>query len=109
MNDMCDINHFVVVVPIPNKTAATIAEHFMKHVFLKFGIYYLVILDDVIPFKCVLSAMCKELIINYDILAKINYKGLLVEKFHRLINETITIIVEDRGKNDDFVAAGSKV
>ena len=50
--------------------------------------------------------MCKALHINYNILAKRNHKGLLVEKFHRFINKAIAIATEDRNTNDVFVAAG---
>ena len=40
MNVMCDMNQFVIVVPVPNKIEATLAEHFMQHVLLnlEFGI-----------------------------------------------------------------------
>ena len=48
--------------------------------------------------------MCKTLNINYGILAKRNYKERLVEKFHRFINNTITIAVEDNIMNDVSVA-----
>ena len=43
--------------------------------------------------------------INYNILAKRNSKGLLVKKFHRFINKSITILAEDRDTNNTFVAA----
>ena len=88
MNVMCDMTQFAVVVRV------------------KFGVCHLVILDDGSPFKGVFSAICKALRINYEILAKRNHKGLLVEKFHRFLNKVITIAAEDRGTNDIFVAAG---
>ena len=49
--------------------------------------------------------MCKVLNINFSILAKINYKGVLVEKFHRFIKKSITMAAKDRGTNDVFVSA----
>ena len=102
---MCDMTQCVVVVPVPNEVASTLAENFMQHVLLKFDICHLVISDDGSPFKYVFSAMCKALSINYDILAKRNYKGLLVEKLYRFLNKAITIAAEDRRTNDVFVAA----
>ena len=105
MNVMCGMTQFVIAVPVPNETAATLTEHFIQHVLLKFGICHLVILDDGNPFKGVFAAICKALNINYDILAKRNHKGLLVEKFHRFINKAIIIVAEDRRTNDIFVAA----
>ena len=71
----------VVVVPVSNETSATLTDYSMQHVILKFGIYHLVILDDDSPFKDVFSTICKALNINFDILAKINHKGLLSNNF----------------------------
>ena len=50
--------------------------------------------------------MCKVLNISFDILAKINHKGLLVEKIHRLIVKSITITAEDRETNFVFFTVG---
>ena len=36
MNIMCDITQFIIVVPAPNETAATLAEYFIQHVLLNF-------------------------------------------------------------------------
>ena len=93
-----------VVVPVPNVISENLVDHFMQHVLLKFGIYHLVILDDSSPFKGVFSATCKTLNINFDILSKINHKGLLVGKSHRFMNKSIMIAVEDRETNDVFLA-----
>ena len=87
MNVTYDMTQFVVVVPVPNKLAYTLAEHFMYHALLQFGIYHLVILDYSSPFKDVFLTMCKALKINYDILAKRKHKGLLVDKFNRFVNK----------------------
>ena len=62
-------------------------------------------MNDGSLFTGVFSEMCKTLNINYNILAKRNSKGLLVEKFHRFINKSITILAEDRDTNNTFVAA----
>ena len=96
MNVIRDMTQFVIVVPLPNETTSTLAEYFMPHIILKFGICHLNILDNGSPFKDVFSTMCKALNIKYDILAKRNHKGFLVEKIHRVLNKTITIAVEDR-------------
>ena len=34
MNVMCDMIQFVIVVPVPNETASTIAEYFIKNILL---------------------------------------------------------------------------
>ena len=69
------------------------------------GIYHLVILDDDSTFKGVFFVICKALHIKFDIFAKINHNGTLVENNRVFINTSITIVAEDRGTNGDFVAA----
>ena len=50
--------------------------------------------------------MCDALNLNYDVIAKLNHKGLTVEHFHPFLNKSITISAEDRGTNDIFVPTG---
>ena len=61
MNVMCDTSQFVIVLLVPNEILATLVDHFMQHVLLKFGISYLVILDYGSPSKDVFSEMYKVL------------------------------------------------
>ena len=107
MNAMCDLSQFVVVVPVPDESSATLADHFFQHVLLKFGLYHLVVLDDGNPFKGAFVAMCQSFKINNDILDKRIHKELSVEHFHRFLNKTTTIAMEDQQNNDVFVPAGT--
>ena len=106
MNIMCNMIQCVVVVPVLNGSSATLAFYFMQHIFMKFGLCHLVDLDDGSPFKGAFIVMCDTLNLNYDVLAKLNHKGLTVEHFHRFINKSVTIATEDCGTNDIFVPAG---
>ena len=72
---------------------------------MKFGLCYLVVLDDGNPFKGAFVTMCKGLKLNNVILAKRNHKGLSVEHFHRFLNKPTTIAIEDRQRKDVFVPA----
>ena len=58
MNTMYNMTQFVVVVPVPDETSATLASYFMQHVLLKFGMCHLVVIDDNTPFKKTFVAMC---------------------------------------------------
>ena len=69
MNSMCDMIQFVIVVHVSDESSATLANYFMQHVLMKFGLYHLVVLDDGTPFKGTFIAMCQALNLNYDILA----------------------------------------
>ena len=106
MNAMCDIGEFVVVVPVPDESSATLASYFMQHVLMKFCLCHLVVLDDGSPLKGAFIAMCNALNLNYDVLAKRNHKGLTVKNVHRFLNKSVTIAAEDRGTDDIFVPAG---
>ena len=105
MNTMCDMDQFVVVVPVPDKTSASLASYLMQHVLLKFGMCHLVVIDDGTPFMENVVAMCQALNLNYDVLAKGNHEGLSVEHFHRFLNKSVTIAAEERGTNDIFIPA----
>ena len=105
MNTMCDMDQFVVVVPVPDKTSASLASYFMQHVLLKFGMCHLVVIDYGTPFMEDFVAMCQALNLNYDVLAKGNHKGLSVEHFHRFLNKSVTIAAEECGTNDIFFPA----
>ena len=97
---------FVVVVPVPNESSATLVSFFMQYVLIKFGLFHLVVLDDGSPFKGAFIAMYYALNLNYDVLAKRNRKGLTVEYFHRFLNKSITIAAEVCGTNDISVPVG---
>ena len=95
MNDMCDMCQFVVVVPVPGETSATLASYFMQHALLKFGLCHLVVLDDGNHFNETFISMCEALNLNHNVLMKRNNKGLTVEHFHRFLNKSITIASEN--------------
>ena len=60
MNVMCDMTQFVIVAPVPNEIATTLAEYFMQHVLLKFDICHLIILDNSSLFKGVFPQCVKH-------------------------------------------------
>ena len=105
MNTMRDMAQFVVIVPVLDEISSTLASNFMQHVLSKFGMCYLAIIVDGIPFKGVFVAICQALNLNYDVLAKRNHKGLSVEHFHRFLNKSVTIVEEERGTTDIFAPA----
>ena len=69
LNCMCDLTQFVVVVPVPGMTALIIAKYFMQEVLLKFGLCYLVVMDDGTPFKGFFLLACDAFQIKYECVA----------------------------------------
>ena len=106
MNVMCDMSQFVIVVPVPDKSSATLGSYLIQYVLMKFGLCHLVMLDDGNPFKGDLIAMCQALNLNYDMLTKLNHTGLSVEHFHHSLNKNVTIVAEERGITNIFIPAG---
>ena len=105
INAMRNMSQFVVVVLVADEYSETLANYFFQHGLMKFGLCYLVVLDDDTSFKDTFVAMCKVLKLNYDILAKRNHTGLSVEHFHRFLNKAATIAMADRQSNNVFVPA----
>ena len=57
---MCDMSPFVVAIPVPDESSATLAPCFMQHGLMKFCLCHLVALDDGTPSKD-LSLSCAKL------------------------------------------------
>ena len=73
---------------------------------MTFGMCYYAVLDYGTPIKGSFIAICQSLNLNYNVLAKRNYKGLSVEHFRLFFNKSVTIAAEDHGINDIFVPTG---
>ena len=61
---------------------------------MKIGLCHLVVLNDGTSFKVAFVAIRKVLKLNYNILAKRNYKGLSMEHSHRFLIKATTIAME---------------
>ena len=46
MKITCDMNQFLVVIPVPDESSATLASYSVQHFLLKFDLCNLVVLDD---------------------------------------------------------------
>ena len=106
MNIICDMCQFLVVVPVPNETFATLASYFMQHILSKFGLCHLDVLDNGNSFKGDFITMCESLTLNHDVLTNRNHKCLTVKHFYCFLNKSITIAAEDHGTNYISVPTG---
>ena len=76
---MCDIIQFFVIISVSGFTSSIIGKYFIQDVFMKFGIFHLVVIDDGTPFKGICIAMCDCLQVKYKMVAKRSHKGVSVE------------------------------
>ena len=63
-------------------------------------------MDDGTSLKFSIVSICKALYLNQDVRVNRNHKGLTVEHFHRFLNKSVKIAMEDRQSNDVFVHTG---
>ena len=103
MNSMCDLTQFIVSSVIENPIAASLAQLFMEDVVLTFGMVAVVVVDADSKFLGEFEEMCKALKMIFWPLARGNHKGMGVERYHRFINKTQTIVGNDRGTHETFI------
>ena len=103
LNSMCDLTQFVISTPTFNITAGHLAMIFMEQVVLSFGMCAVVVVDDGSSFKSTFEEMCRLLKITFWALSRGNHKGLSVERYHRYLNKTQTIVGNDRGTHQTFL------
>lgn len=96
-NSMCDLTQFVISSVITNPCATELARLFMDQVILSFGMCSVVVVDADSKFRSSFESMCTKLGIMFWPLARGNHKGLSVERYHRFLNKTQTIVGNDRG------------
>ena len=87
MNCMCDLIQFVISILVNEAISETLAKLFMEQVVLSFGMVAVIVVDADSKFLGVFQAMCTALDIELWPLARGNHKGLLVEKYHRFLNQ----------------------
>ena len=103
MNDICDLTQFVVPTIVKDTTSEYLAKLFMENVVLSFGMVVVVVVDADSKFLHLFQAMCIALNIVFWPLSRGNHKDLSVERYHRFINETQTIVGQDRGTRYSFI------
>ena len=64
----------------------------MEEVDLSFGMTAVIVVDADIKFRSVFEYMCAAFKIHLSPLTLGNHKGLSVEKYHRFVNKTQTIV-----------------
>ena len=102
---MYDITQFVLIIPIVWYNSTIIVQYFMQDVLMKFGLWYLVVIDDSISFKCVFTSMCTCLQIKFEIVFKCNHKGIWLYQFYWALNKVVTIASNATETIDIFAEA----
>ncbi len=98
-NCMCDLTQFVISSVIKNPNSVELARIFMDEVLLTFGMCSVIVVDADSKFRSAFEDTCKKLRIMFWPLARGNHKGLSVERYHRFLNKTQTIVGHERGSH----------
>ena len=102
MNAMCDLTQFVVSMLVTEATAEMLGKIFMEQVVFTFGLVAVVVVDADSKFLGLFEDMCNRLGFIFWPLSRGNHKALGVEKYHRFLNKTQTIVSQDSGTHHSF-------
>ena len=100
---MYDLTQFVVSMITTETHVEHIAKIFMGNVVLLFGMVAILVLDADSCFKSIIKDIYPALGIIYWPLSCGNHKVMSVEKYHRFLNKTQAISVQDRGTHDFYL------
>jgi len=94
LNCMCDLTQFVISILVDDASSDNLGKIFMEQVVLSFGMVSVVVVDTDSKFLNLFQDMCQQLDFFWS-LAQGNHKGNSVEKYHRFLNKTQTIVGAD--------------
>ena len=100
---MCDLTQFVISILVKDARAESLAKLFMELVVLSFGMVAVIVVDADSKFLHLFKEMCLLLGFIFWPLARGNHKGSSVEKNHRFINKTQSIVGTELGTHHSFV------
>ena len=96
----CDLSKYLIIVPIPNKSAETIAKAIVEHCILIYGPMSAIRTDQGTEYKGIFDHVCNELQINHTCSTAYHPQSIgAVERNHRCLNEYLRIFINDR-RND---------
>lgn len=93
----CDFTKFVILVPIPDKTATTMAKAVVEKCILIFGPMVKIKTDQGTEFKAIFDEVCKTLKITHICSAAYHPQTIgALERNHRCLNEYLRIFCNER-------------
>lgn len=102
---ICDLTKFLITVPVPNKTAKTIAKAIVEHFILIYGPMKQFRSDMGTEYKNELSSeICKLLNIQHKISTAYHHQSVgSIERNHRVFNDYIKSFVTDMAEWDEYM------
>lgn len=96
LTTICELSKCVTATAIPNATALTVADTFIREVILRFGFVETIISDNGPCFIAdILKEMAKLLRIRRILTTPYNPRANDVERFHRYLGNYIKTVIED--------------
>ena len=102
MNTMCDLTQFVLSILVNEVTSEILGKLFMEQVVFTFGIVAVVVVNADSKFLHLFEEICKAIGFKFWPLSRSNHKGNSVEKYHRFLNKTQTIVGQDQDSHHSF-------
>lgn len=102
---ICDLSKYLIMVPIPDKTAKNIAKAIFEKVFLIYGPVLEIRTDRGTEYKNkLIGEICKTLNIDHKLSTAYHHETLgAIERNHRTLNEYIRIYANNIEEWDEYV------
>lgn len=98
----CDLSKYIIVVPIPDKSALTIARAVVENCILIYGPMTAIRTDQGTEYKGVFDSICTLLQINHSLATAYHPQTLgALERNHRCLNEYLRIFINELKDNWD--------
>lgn len=101
----CDLSKFLIIIPVPDKTATTIAKAIIEKCILLFGPVSSIKTDQGTEYKGVFDEVCKLLKITHTCASAYHPQTIgALERSHKTLNEYLRIFANDtRNDWDDWL------
>ena len=92
-----------ISILVQETTTEMLGKLFLENVVFTFGMVSVVVVDAESKFLGMFEEMCKAFGFKFWALSRGNHKGNRVEKYHRFLNKTQTIVGQERGTHLSFI------
>lgn len=94
---ICDLSKYLIMIPLPNKEAVTIASALMNEIILTFGVPKAILSDRGTEFvNCIVKELCELIKIKQTISTPYRHQTLgSIERNHRVFNEYMRFFLKE--------------
>ena len=103
MNVICNLTQFLISIIVSDAHSEPLGKLFMEQVVFSFGMVAVIVVNADSKFLGLFTEMCNTLGLKLWALSRSNHKGLSVERYHRFLNKTQTIVGQYKGTQHSII------